>query len=469
MKLRWSEAMETSNMARSLSPDEVGIRSVQNMDYALNSGGVLMPAQGYVSVPQGPPFDAYTTGLETGLPGWAISCRLWGGDAVNMGAYPTGVLVSQGHTTSGEIQVKFVSATQLEVKAVSDGAVFSADTIDVAESASQPKWNTQWNNVLVEFRPGSGGIFDITASVNGFENYGTLSLNNGTGDVLDIASRRVTLGNAWPATADDRLTWPMQDFKMWSSQRETMLSELPGMNLTGNELGLQIWLPFNELEGNPQDHARNRAVEMAADWYDADRGGSMDFNALHNQSYAVPTLVGLNWTPIGTRNTTLEFWVKRGNTTTQESVMAINGTYAPANDKNKIGWGVEIDGDGHLYVYNGHEMNGVEGAAVPLDTLLDGTADITAVNFLKTPQTLGMGWHHVAIVRSLDGAVLLHVDGENVAASASHAHGKLIPAVISLGAKSDYSGGIAPCTDLGLEGVIDTTTVAWDHECDGVE
>ena len=35
---------------------------------------------------------------------------------------------------------------------------------------------------------------------------------------------------------------------MWSSQRETMLSDLPGVNLTGNELGLQIWLPFNELE-----------------------------------------------------------------------------------------------------------------------------------------------------------------------------------------------------------------------------
>ena len=212
------------------------------------------------------------------------------------------------------------------------------------------------------------------------------------------------------------------------------------------------------------DHARNRAVEMAGDWYDSDRGGSMDFADLHANSYAVPTLVGLNWTPIGTRNTTLEFWVKRGDTDTQESVMAINGTYDPGNDINHVGWGVEIDGDGHLYVYNGDQENGIEGVSSATDTLLiqTGTPAEDQASFLKTPQALGMGWHHVAIVRTLDGTVLLHLDGENVASSAAHAHGKLIPAVISLGAKSDYSGGILPCSDLGIEGVVEEDQYLWD-------
>ncbi|MGB0510096.1 MAG: hypothetical protein ACPGGB_04175, partial [Flavobacteriales bacterium] len=461
MKLRWSEPMETSDMTRSLSPDEVGIRAKQNVDYALNSGGVLMPAEGYVSVPQGPPFDAYMTGLEAGLPGWAASCRLWGGDQTNLGSHPTGVILTQGSTESGAIQFEFVDATTLRVSAISGGTVFSSDDLIMGTS---PQWNTQWNNVLIEFRPGgTGGVFDVTASVNGFENYGTVQLVDDDGNELVIASRRTTLGNTWPATAAGSLTWPVQDFKMWSSQRETMLSDLPGMNLTGNELGLQIWLPFNELEGDPMDHARNRAVDMAAEWYDSDRGGSMDFADLHANSLAVPTLVGLNWTPIGTRNTTLEFWVKRGDSDTQESVMAINGTYDPANDINHVGWGVEIDGDGHLYVYNGEQENGIEGVGAPDDTPIqtDTPAEDQA-SFLKTPQALGMGWHHVAIVRTLDGTVLLHLDGENVASSAAHAHGKLIPAVISLGAKSDYSGGILPCTDLGIKGAVEAESILWD-------
>jgi len=460
MMLRWSEPMETSDMTRSLSPDEVGIRAKQNVDYALNSGGVLMPAEGYVSVPQGPPFDAYMTGLEAGLPGWAVSCRLWGGDE-NLGDHPQGVILTQGSTESGAIQFEFIDATTLQVSAISGGATFDSDVIHLGVT---PQWNSQWNNVLIEFRPGgTAGSFDVTASANGFENYATIELFDEDGNELVISSRRTTLGNTWPATPAGSLTWPMQDFKMWSSQRETMLSELPGMNLTGNELGLQIWLPFNELEGEPMDHARNRAVEMAGDWYDSDRGGSMDFADLHANSYAVPTLVGLNWTPIGTRNTTLEFWVKRGDTDLQESVMAINGTYDPENDLNKVGWGVEIDGDGHLYVYNGHDVNGVEGVDSPTDTLIQGSsADDTQPNFLKTPQTLGMGWHHVAIVRTMDGTVLLHVDGENAASSAAHAHGKLIPAVISLGAKSDYSGGIVPCTDLGLKEAVEAESVLWD-------
>ena len=423
--------METSDMTRSLSPDEVGIRAKQNVDYALNSGGVLTPAEGYVSVPQGPPFDAYMTGLEAGLPGWAASCRLWGGDQINLGSHPTGVILTQGSTESGAIQFEFIDATTLRVSAIAD-TIFSSDDLIMGTS---PQWNTQWNNVLIEFRPGgTGGVFDGTASVNGFENYGTVQLADDDDNELVIASRRTTLGNTWPATEAGSLTWPVQDFKMWSSQRETMLSDLPGMNLTGNELGLQIWLPFNELEGDPMDHARNRAVEMAGDWYDLDRGGSMDFADLHANSLAVPTLVGLNWTPIGTRNTTLEFWVNRvGHRTPRSPSWPSTAPMTPETTSTTSVGGVEIDGDGHLYVYNGDQENGIEGVSSATDTLLiqTGTPAEDQASFLKTPQALGMGWHHVAIVRTLDGTVLLHLDGENVASSAAHAHGKLIPAVIS--------------------------------------
>ena len=203
MKLRWSEPVETSGVSRSLSPDEVGIRAKQNVDYALNSGGVLMPAEGYVSVPQGPPFDAYMTGLEAGLPGWAASCRLWGGDQTNLGSHPTGVILTQGSTESGAIQFEFMDATTLRVSAIAD-TIFSSDDLIMGTS---PQWNTQWNNVLIEFRPGgTAGTFDVTASVNGFENYGTVQLVDDDDNELVIESRRTTLGNTWPATEAGSLT-----------------------------------------------------------------------------------------------------------------------------------------------------------------------------------------------------------------------------------------------------------------------
>ena len=82
----------------------------------------------------------------------------------------------------------------------------------------------------------------------------------------------------------------------------------------------------------------------------------------------------------------------------------------PQNDINHVGWGVEIDGDGHLYVYNGDQENGIEGVSSATDTLLiqTGTPGENLASFLKTPQALGMGWHHVAIVRTLDGTVTYH-------------------------------------------------------------
>ena len=157
---------------------------------------------------------------------------------------------------------------------------------------------------------------------------------------------------------------------MWSSQRETYLSETPALPIHGKELGLQVWLPFNELHGTPVEQARGRLVEMNANWHTPLGAHALDFSELYNQNkYPVPTLIGLNWIPIGTRNTTVELWVKPGTTGEKQSVMAINGTYAPNADENRVGWGVEFDDVGHLVVKNGD------------------------LNELTTPAPLSDAWH----------------------------------------------------------------------------
>lgn len=435
--------METSIAAYTLDPTEVGIRAEMNTDYAANSGGVKFEGEEYVAVLQGPPFDAYMAGVEVGLPGWAISARLWGGHvAAQNGGDPdydtlSGTIVTQGDEASGAIVVEIINADSIGIRAIQGGTVISGDSIQVSGFDNTDNWNEQWNYLEIEFEPTGDGLFNCRAILNSFENVGAIDLSG-----FEIASRQITVGNGWRNSAPtmDPLGLPMQDFRMWSSQRETQLSETPALPITGKELGLQVWLPFDELTGTPVEQARHRDIVMNANWHMPTGAHALDFGPMAAaQKYPVPTLVGLNWTPLGTRNTTVELWVKPGTPGTPQSILSINGTYDPEIDLNKVGWGVEFDHEGYLTVHNG-----------PAYTL-------------TSPTPLTDTWHHVAIVRRIDGTVLLHIDGENVDASPAYSHGKLIPAVISLGARRTLSGDVQPCTDLGIEEVVVDTSEVWTN------
>ena len=180
---------------------------------------------------------------------------------------------------------------------------------------------------------------------------------------------------------------------------------------------------MDELSGTPEERSRGRNVVMNGSWFLPGQGASaLDFGV--NTGEMIPSILANNWTPAGTRNTTLEFWIQPGTLTsgqTEQGVMSINGK-ADTTDTRRIAWYVSMQPDNTLQVFNG-------------------------MNSLSTP-ALSDGWHHIALVRRYNGTVLLYLDGDEVASTGFENHGRLVPVVMHLGAKCGLPSGVTPAMDL---------------------
>ena len=449
LQLRWSEGMETSNPSISLNPDSIRLRATQNTDYTHNSGGIQFSGNEHVAILQGPHLDAaYVDADMIGFPGWSMSWKQWGGglygvqdtatgvigatstDPEDLVVLPTelsvvvppsaasGVVFTQGDQSGYSLTGQFDNIDQFTLIATT--ATGSISSYSVQISGAGAEWNGLWNQLELEFEPtATAGTYNWRLSLNGAP-----AGQNGVISGIQLEPTRFTLGNGWMSGASTTtpLSMPMQDFRLWNSQRETYASETPAFMLTGKEIGLQAWLPMNELEGTPQDRARMRAIEMEANWFSPGASHALDFASNTNGSL-IPTISGLNWTPDGTRNTTLELWVKPGNSASRESFMSINGTANPDIDLRRVGWNGFIEADGTLGFANGTDT-------------------------LRSPTPLTDAWHHVALVRRYNGTALLYVDGEEVASDPSYDHGKLIPVVLTLGSRNEVPSGIQACHDV---------------------
>ena len=205
------------------------------------------------------------------------------------------------------------------------------------------------------------------------------------------------------------MTALIQDVRFWSSQRETNFSEVPNLSLLGNELGLQVWLPLNELTGTPIEQARGRIMQMQANWASTNESHALDFASNASGENVILTAAGFGAiTPGLSRDMTFEFWVKPDGA--NQGILGINGTADPDLDLNGSAWSFETDALGRLAVAN-------KG-----DTLF-------------SPGVLSNTWHHVAIVREFNGAVTLYLDGNNAASTEAGAHGPLVPSALFAGAR----------------------------------
>ena len=88
------------------------------------------------------------------------------------------------------------------------------------------------------------------------------------------------------------MTALIQDVRFWSSQRETNFSEVPNLSLLGNELGLQVWLPLNELTGTPIEQARGRIMQMQANWASTNESHALDFASNASGENVILTAAG---------------------------------------------------------------------------------------------------------------------------------------------------------------------------------
>ena len=447
LQLRWSEGMETSNPAFTLSPDSIKIRATQNSDYTKNSGGVKFTEDEHLTVVQGPHLDAYYVDEDMiGFPGWSVSWKQWGGglygvqdtasgtigatsadpDALIVApnqitvvvppSNASGVVFTQGDQSGYSLTGEFVDIDHFKLTSTVPNVGTSSYTVQI--SGANAQWNGLWNQLELVFEPtATEGSYNWRLDLNGAP-----AGQNGVISNINLEPTRLTLGNGWinGHPTGDPLSMPMQDFRMWNSQRETYASETPAFQITGNEIGLQLWLPMDELEGTPADRARMRDVIMEANWYSPGASHALDFASNTNGSL-IPSISGVNWTPDGTRNTTLEFWVKPGGL--NEGIMSINGTADPDIDLRRVGWSGFIDEAGRLGFANGTDT-------------------------MRTQVPLSQSWHHVALVRRYNGTALLYVDGEEVAGDPAYDHGKLIPVVLHLGARNQLPSGIGECHDL---------------------
>ena len=409
MKIRWDEAMETSAAGKTLNPGSIVIEGSLNGNFTENSGGLTFSESEYLAVLEGPNFDTYIDTLEVGFSGWSMSTRIWGGGTdTSSGNELTGVLFSQGDDATASITVEFLNASTLRLSYKELGSAEVSNEIDLMTDA--PLWNPDWNSLRLDFQPAGNGSYSVIAYVN--------TVNAGSTSVslpgFNLPSRRITIGNGWAngAATGTPLTALIQDVRFWSSQRETNLSAVPGLNLLGNELGLQVWLPLDELTGTPIEQARGRILEMQANWASTSSQHALDFafNALGDNVILTTdenTTFG-SISPGLSRDMTFEFWVKPDGA--NQGILNINGTADPALDLSGSAWSFETDALGRLAVAN-------KG-----DTLF-------------SPGVLSNTWHHVAVVREFNGAVTLYLDGNNVSSAAAGDHGPLLPTTLMAGAR----------------------------------
>ena len=407
MKIRWDEAMETSLAGKTLNPDSIVVEGTLNGNFADNSGGLTFSESEYLAVLEGPNFDTYIDTLEVGFSGWSMSTRIWGGGtAAPSGTELTGVLFSQGDDATASLTVEFLNASTLKLSYKENGAEVASGSSTINLTAPWAP-DGSWNSLRLDFQPAGNGSYSVIAYVN------TVDAGNTSVGLpgFNLPSRRITIGNGWSngAATAAPLTALIQDVRFWSSQRETNFSEVPNLNVLGNELGLQVWLPLNELSGTPIEQARGRVMQMQANWASTNTSHALDFASNASGQNVILNAAGFGAiTPGLSRDMTFEFWFKPDGA--NQGILGINGTADPDLDLNGSAWSFETDGLGRLAVANKGDT-------------------------LYSPAAISNTWHHVAVIRDFNGAVTLYLDGNNVASAAAGSHGPLIPAALFAGAR----------------------------------
>lgn len=399
IKLRWSEPMETTVVTESLEPTEVAVSGKFNGNFGSNSGGVAFQGMEYLAVPAGPHLHEYVTDLDVGQPGWYFSCKFYRESGQSVTAGQVGHLMTLGDRSETSLEFQIHSGNELHVKWYVNGNLVSSD------SAILTNIEAGWNSLEIDFTP------NLT---NTQYNIVTNRSSNLEIDIPNFVlnNHRVTFGNGWSGgqATGEACPYPIQDIRLWSSIRETGLANNPQFGLYGSELGLQLWLPLNELEGTPVDQSKDRAIEMAGNWFSTQDAQALDLAGNTAANPVILSTGSLGATPTIARNATVEFWIKPQATTGQRSFMGIN----PANN-------IELDTEGNQWHF---ELNNANQIVI-----------FNNQDSIQSSVSLSQTWHHVALVREMNQALTLYVDGENVASRPASDFGKLVLSEIRLGGR----------------------------------
>lgn len=354
---------------------------------------------------------------------WTATGRLW----VDFpGAERSGAVFGQGVDEATSLRFGFDAGGNLVLERTTEGITTTVD-FEFSSGAGvlnqDDLWTAQrWNRfqlTLAYDRTVDGlNFYDVELGVEGTTAYGEIG-------IPDAPSMDFVIGNT--NAGNQALSLPLSDLRIWQGDYNAEQADNPDVtNLTGEEVGLALWLPTTELTGAAKDHARGRTLDFDASWVLPEGGGALK-PALASE---VPVIAGVPASSV--QSTTLEFWFKPSGSN-GETILSSHNIRPPGATGEVVdeqAWSIRINALGQLEVLHRNMV-------------------------LTSEATLGDNWHHLALVRETGSTIRLYLDGGEIAAQTVAESSYLFPIPLHLGAQIDQDGTGASFYDEAFTGLID--------------
>ena len=390
IKFRFTEPINQTQF----SPDDIKISGTLNTDPQANSGGLAFTGEEHLTLLDAPSLVNRD---------WLMSMNFYL-DLDTTATLPSGTLFSQ--SVNGITIEASMNSGNLTLSAREEGATPIETTFESADSLL----HGLWNELLVEGkRDADNTQIDVTINSSYL-----MSLNITIPEFNGSCNLR--FGNS--EEGDQPFSAVIQDIRLWNPQTEATdgyddVARYTGV-VTGKETGLTAWLPLNELEGNPVEQSRGKAVTNTGQWTIP----TIESKALALNGDSTVMITLNDWTPI--YDATLSCWFNK-TATGAMTLLSLNDPES-ADDVNSEHWEVGFDADGKPYFAN----NGIA---------------------MTAPSAISEGWHHMALARERYGSTRLLIDGQEVVAGPSENFGRLIPGnLLLLGASIDAVDATSPPT-----------------------
>ena len=369
VSLAWSENIDENKF---YSPNtSISVSTVKNSAEVRHDAYVLLDSEDELSIPVG-----------LNLKDKSYTIEMW------VNPQQSGILFEQGYDE--KLTLSITSDKQLKA------SYTGTDALEVS-SVSSVVFN-DWNHVAFVF---NNEFKTMSFVING-------SLGS-PGDIKDFSRDYSGEGGS---TLAEAYQGAIHNLRIWASPKSVEFIYANSLNrLSGNEAGLIGYWPMDELEGNPQDLARNRHLNGDVHWAIAQKGKGIDFSSSENVLNAEFGTIAYEQTV----DFTIEFWFK---TDQVNQTIFSNGSYSAENNIGNLNaWSVGLNDQGNIVV-----DHGLRNETTKLISSMGSFADNQ--------------WHHFALVKNAKANTTLLINGIEQAIIASSQTNGFSSGQLTLGAQS---------------------------------
>jgi hypothetical protein len=326
------------------------------------------------------------------------------------------VIFSKGTDASDRLEIGFTAGNQLFVMLGQQ---------EITTSKTFPE--TDWQHFAVAYDAVNKNISAYKNDAFILENVAVMGTFTGSGSIA--------LGESM-FDGSGLYQGNIHELRIWSKflQLGDVYASM-SLSLSGNEIGLVGYWPFDEGRGNlAVDKARFRHAAVNADWLVLPEGRSYAFDGVDDY---LDMNTGSTVIISEEMDFTLEFWF-RGTPGQKNVTMFSSGKGDGSDNYNRGSWSVGFNNSSQLQVAsNGFYL------------LADNGIDL-----------LNDDWHHVAITVNRKGNTNLFVDGTLTKSQTSTGFGPFFGAHMWLGARGFKTGTLTTVHDQYFSGTIDEVR-AW--------